>query len=157
MNQKVSRKMRVLKIFHHQHPTLHCQHPTKSFGLEKMKLSGTHLHLLNEDIEFTMSFVQDCTLLHHQKSILLRMLFRFFSVTILVRKYCCAQTCKVDGLLHNGMPYKKKFLAFVGILLLAEIEKNCNLDTWQLFLDPKQNPIYKATFGVNRFENIRHL
>ena len=32
------------------------------------------------------------------------------------------------------------------------------MDTRQLFLDPKQNPSYKAAFGVNRFENIRrHL
>ena len=32
------------------------------------------------------------------------------------------------------------------------------MDTRQLFLNPKQNPTYKATFGVNRFENIpRHL
>ena len=53
---------------------------------------------------------------------------------------------------------KEKFLAFVGILLLAGVEKNWDLDTRQLFLDPKQNPTYKAAFGVNRFENIRrHL
>ena len=32
------------------------------------------------------------------------------------------------------------------------------MDTRQLFLDAKQNPTYKAAFGVNRFENIRrHL
>ena len=32
------------------------------------------------------------------------------------------------------------------------------MDTRQLFLNPKQNPTYKAAFGVNRFENIlRHL
>ena len=53
---------------------------------------------------------------------------------------------------------KEEFLAFVGVLLLAGVEKNWNLDTRQLFLDPKQNPTYKAAFGVNRFENIRrHL
>ena len=49
-------------------------------------------------------------------------------------------------------------MAFVGILLLAAVEKNWDLDTRQLFLDPKQNLINKAAFGVNRFENIqRHL
>ena len=45
----------------------------------------------------------------------------------------------------------KKFLAFVGILLLAGVEKNWDLDTRQLFLDPT----YK---GVKRLKNIRrHL
>ena len=53
---------------------------------------------------------------------------------------------------------KEEFLAFVGILLLAGVEKNWDLDPRQLFLNPKQNPTYKAAFGVNRFENIgRHL
>ena len=53
---------------------------------------------------------------------------------------------------------KEEFLAFVGILLLAGVEKNWDLDTRQLFLDLKQNFTYKAAFGVNRFENIRrHL
>ena len=73
-----------------------------------MELSGTYLHLLKEDVELTMSFVQNCTPLHHQKSILLKMLPRFFSVTILLRKCCCVQTCKVDGLLHNGMRFDDK-------------------------------------------------
>ena len=44
---------------------------------------------------------KDCTPLHHQKSILLRMLSKFFLVKILLRKYCYVQTCKVDGLLHK--------------------------------------------------------
>ena len=49
-------------------------------------------------------------------------------------------------------------MAFVGIFLFVGVEKNWDLDTRQLFLDPKQNPTYKAAFGVNRFENIRrHL
>ena len=46
-------------------------------------------------------------------------------------------------------------MAFVGILLIAGVEKNWDLNTRQLFLDPKPNPTYKAAFGVNRFENIR--
>ena len=49
-------------------------------------------------------------------------------------------------------------MAFVGILLLAGVEKNWDWDTRQLFLDPKQNLTYKVAFGVNRFKNIRrHL
>ena len=52
----------------------------------------------------------------------------------------------------------EEFLAFVGSFLLPGVEKNRDLDTRQLFLDPKQNLTYKAAFGVNRFKNIRrHL
>ena len=74
----------------------------------KVELSETHLHFLKEDIELTISFLQDCTPLHHQKFIPLWMLFRFFSVTILLGKYCCVQSCMVDGLLHNGMLYERR-------------------------------------------------
>ena len=125
-----------------------------------MELSGTHLHLLKKDIELIMSFVQDCTPLHHQKSILLKMLFRFFSVTILLRKYwlCSLQTCKVDGLLRNGMLLKRRNYWLLLVFSPFRSRKNWDLDTRQLFLDPKQNPTYKVTFGVNRFENVRcHL
>ena len=53
---------------------------------------------------------------------------------------------------------QEELLAFIGVLLLAGVEKNWNLDTRKLFLDQKQNPTYKAAFGINRFENIRrHL
>ena len=53
---------------------------------------------------------------------------------------------------------KEELLAFIGVLLLAGVEKNWDLDTRQMFLDQKQNPTYKAAFGINRFENIRcHL
>ena len=34
--------------------------------------------------------------------------FQIFLVTILLRKYCCVLTCKVDGLLHNEMLYKRR-------------------------------------------------
>ena len=49
---------------------------------------------------------------------------------------------------------KEKFLTFVDVLLLAGVEKKLDLDTRKLFLNPKQNPTYKAAFGVNIFENI---
>ena len=50
---------------------------------------------------------------------------------------------------------KDELLAFIGVLLLAVTEKNWDVDIRQLFLDHKLNPTYKASFGVNRFENIR--
>ena len=122
-----------------------------------MELSGAHFHLFKEDVELTTSFVQDYTLLHHQKSILLGMLFKFFSVTTSSMKYCLVQTCKVDGLAHNGTLYKGKILGFCWCFAPFRSRKTLDLVT-QLFLNPKQNPTYRATFGVNRFENIlRHL
>ena len=47
-----------------------------------------------------------------------------------------------------------KLLAFTGVLLLAGPEKNWEVDV-QLFLDHNLNPTYKASFGVNWFENRR--
>ena len=38
---------------------------------------------------------------------------------------------------------------------MAGAEKNWDADIRQLFLDHKLNPTHKASFGVNRFENIR--
>ena len=61
-----------------------------------------------EGLELTMSFVQKYTLFNLQKYILLRMLFNIFSATTSLKNYCCIQTCKVDGPLHNGMLYKKR-------------------------------------------------
>ena len=53
---------------------------------------------------------------------------------------------------------QEELLAFIGVLLLAGVEKNWDLDTQQLFLDQKHNPTYNAAFGINRLENIRrHL
>ena len=85
-----------------------------------MEISGAHLHLVKEDVELTMSFVQDYTPLHNQKPILLKMLFRFFSVTISLRKYCCIQTCKVDGCHTKERCTKERIF---GVLLFAGVEK----------------------------------
>ena len=53
---------------------------------------------------------------------------------------------------------KEELLAFIGVLLLAGVEKNWDLDIGQLFLDQRQDPFYKAAFGINKFENKRrHL
>ena len=53
---------------------------------------------------------------------------------------------------------KGGILGFCWYFVPFRSRKNWDLDTRQLFLDPKQNPTYKAAFGVKRFENIRrHL
>ena len=80
----------------------------------------------------------------------------FFSDNIIEKILLCTNLqCRRAATQWNTIQ-KEKFLAFVGILLLAGVEKNWNLDTRQIFLDQKQNPTYKAAFGVNRFENIGH-
>ena len=50
----------------------------------------------------------------------------------------------------------KKFVAFIGLTLLAGVEK-LGLSVRELFLDPLQNPMYKATMAVGRYEDIRKL
>ena len=53
---------------------------------------------------------------------------------------------------------KGVILGFCWYFASCRSRKNWDLNARQLFLDPKQNPTYKAAFGVNRFENIqRHL
>ena len=53
---------------------------------------------------------------------------------------------------------KGGILGFCWYFAPGRSGKNWDFDKRQLFLDPKQNPTYKAAFGVNRFENIRrHL
>lgn len=47
--------------------------------------------------------------------------------------------------------------AFLGLLLMAGVEKSWNVPVRELFLDKMSNPIYKATMSVNRFENIRRF
>ncbi|XP_056869731.1 piggyBac transposable element-derived protein 4-like [Takifugu flavidus] len=52
---------------------------------------------------------------------------------------------------------KEEFLALIGLTLLAGGDKSWDVALRVLFLDPLQNPIYKATMGVGRYENIRHF
>ncbi|TWW61066.1 hypothetical protein D4764_05G0011560 [Takifugu flavidus] len=52
---------------------------------------------------------------------------------------------------------KEDFLAFIGLTLLAGGDKSWDVALRELFLNPLQNPIYKATMGVGRYENIRRF
>ncbi|KAL7369940.1 hypothetical protein ABVT39_013743 [Epinephelus coioides] len=52
---------------------------------------------------------------------------------------------------------KEEFLAFIGLTLLAGGDKSWDVALRELFLDPLQNPIYKATMGLRRYENIRRF
>ena len=86
----------------------------------------------------------------------------FFSENIVEEIMLCTNL-QGDGSLRNGMLYKKTnselSLAFhsfsLSFLFLAGAEKNWDADVRQLFLDHKLNPTYKASFGVNRFENMQ--
>lgn len=62
-------------------------------------------------------------------------------------------------------PYAKKgvwkqfseteFWAFLGLVITAGVQKSWDIPVRELFLDPRSDPIYRATFSVNRFEEIR--
>ena len=51
----------------------------------------------------------------------------------------------------------EKFVDFIGLTLLAGVEKKWNVSMWILFLDPLQNPMYKNTMAVQRDKNIERL
>jgi hypothetical protein len=51
---------------------------------------------------------------------------------------------------------KDELKAFIGLTLLTSVEKRWDVSTWELFLDPLQNSMYKATMSVRRREGIRH-
>ena len=52
----------------------------------------------------------------------------------------------------RGKVWKKidyqEIIAFIGLTLLAGVEKNWNVSVRELFSDPLQNPVYKATMSV---------
>ena len=52
----------------------------------------------------------------------------------------------------RGKVWKKidyeEIIAFIGLTLLAGVEKNWDVSMWELFSDPLQNPVYKATMSV---------
>lgn len=52
---------------------------------------------------------------------------------------------------------KEEFMAFMGLTLLAGGEKSWDVALRELFLDPLQNPIFKATMGIGRYEDIRRV
>lgn len=45
--------------------------------------------------------------------------------------------------------------AFMGVYLMAGVERNWDVPIRELFLNKMSNPIYHATMSVGRFENIR--
>ena len=50
---------------------------------------------------------------------------------------------------------KEEFMAFIGLTLLAGEGRGWDVALRELFLDPLQNPMYKATMGFHRYEDIR--
>ena len=48
-------------------------------------------------------------------------------------------------------------MAIFGLTLLADVENNWDLPVRELFGDPLQNPMYRATMSINRFEGIGRM
>ena len=50
---------------------------------------------------------------------------------------------------------KDELLAFIGLVLLAGVEKSWDVPALEQFCDLTQNPMYKAAISIGRFEDIR--
>ena len=51
----------------------------------------------------------------------------------------------------------EELFAFIGLTLLAGVEKIWDVSGQELFSDPLQNPMYKATVAVRKYKDIRRL
>ena len=51
----------------------------------------------------------------------------------------------------------EEYVAFIGLTRLAGVEKNWDVAGRELFSDALQNPMYKATMAVRRYEEIQKL
>ena len=50
---------------------------------------------------------------------------------------------------------KDELLAFIGLVLLAGVEKSWDVPARELFCDLTQNPMYRAAMSIGRFKDIR--
>jgi len=50
---------------------------------------------------------------------------------------------------------ESEFWGFLGIVLLAGVQKQAHVPIRELFQDPRSDPMYRATMSVTRFEEIR--
>lgn len=67
-----------------------------------------------------------------------------------------SRVCLVKG--KRWQPIEKDEMdAFLGLLLMAGVEKSWDVPVRELFLDKLSNPIYRACMSVNRFEDIRRF
>lgn len=49
---------------------------------------------------------------------------------------------------------KEELNAFIGLSLLIGVERSCSVPVRELFLDPLQNPLFRAAISVGRFEDF---
>lgn len=49
---------------------------------------------------------------------------------------------------------KEELNAFIGLSLLIGLERNGDVPIRELFMDPLQNPIYRATMSVGRYQDL---
>ena len=46
---------------------------------------------------------------------------------------------------------------FIGLTLLADVKQNGDVSVRELFGDPLQNSMYRATMSINRIQDIRRM
>ena len=70
---------------------------TQILEREKMELSGVRFCLRRVELDRTTLSTQGYTEFLHQTFTLQKILFRSFLVKTSLKKFCCVQTCRVDG------------------------------------------------------------
>ncbi|KAL1262856.1 hypothetical protein QQF64_005595 [Cirrhinus molitorella] len=52
---------------------------------------------------------------------------------------------------------KEELKAFIGLSLLIGVERSCDVPIQELFMDPLQNPLYRATMAVGRYRDLHRF
>ncbi|KAL0178091.1 hypothetical protein M9458_026985, partial [Cirrhinus mrigala] len=52
---------------------------------------------------------------------------------------------------------KEELKAFIGLNLLIGVERSCDVPIRELFMDPLQNPLYRATMSVRRYQDLHRF
>ncbi|XP_026079604.1 uncharacterized protein LOC113056899 [Carassius auratus] len=52
---------------------------------------------------------------------------------------------------------KEELKAFIGLSLLIGAERSCDVPIRELFMDPLQNPLYRATMSVGRYQDLHRF
>lgn len=52
---------------------------------------------------------------------------------------------------------KEELKAFIGLSLLIGVERSCDVPIRELFMDPLQNPVYRATMSVRRYQDLHRF
>lgn len=85
----------------------------------------------------------------------------FMSENIIDEILQCANLGGLRAALAKGKVWQKitkeVLKAFIGLSLLIGVERNCDVPIRELFMDPLQNPLYRATMSVGRYQDLHRF